>query len=62
MGLIVNGTDIAETKEVFFNGTSVDKVFFNGEEVWTEGLPDATFQDVRTVSYTHLTLPKILLV
>ena len=47
MGLIVNGTDIAETKEVFFNGTSVDKVYFNGTEVWTEGLPAATYTDTR---------------
>ena len=53
MGIIVNGTDIAETKEVFFNGTSVDKVFVNGSEVWTEGLPVATFEDVRQHCIDH---------
>ena len=53
MGLIVNGTDIAETKEVFFNGTSVDKVYFNGAEVWTEGLPAATYTDTRRHCVDH---------
>ena len=53
MGLIVNGTDIAETKEVFFNGTSVDKVYFNGTEVWTEGLPAATYTDTRRHCVDH---------
>jgi len=53
MGIIVDGTDIAETKEVFFNGTSVDKVFVNGSEVWTEGLPVATFEDVRQHCIDH---------
>ena len=53
MGLFINGTDISETKEVFFNGTSMDKVFFNGTEVWTEGLPAVTYTDTRRHCIDH---------
>ena len=53
MGLFINGTDISETKEVFFNGTSMDKVFFNGTEVWTEGLPAVSYTDTRRHCIDH---------
>ena len=53
MSVIINGTDIAETKEVFFNGTSMDKVFFNGKEVWTEGFSAVNYSDTRRHCIDH---------
>ena len=53
MGLEFNSTEIVRAKEVFFNGTSVDKVYFNGEEVWEQGLDDVTYTDSRTHCIDH---------
>ena len=53
MGLEFNSTEIDRAKEVFFNGTSVDKVYFNGTEVWEQGLDDVTYTDSRTHCIDH---------
>lgn len=53
MGIYFNGTDIDRTKEVFFNGTSVDKVFFNGTEIWEQGIDDVTYTDTRRHCIDH---------
>jgi len=53
MGLEFNSTDIDRAKEVFFNGTSVDKVFLNGTEIWEQGLDDATYTDSRQHCVDH---------
>ena len=53
MALSINGTDIARTKEVFFNGTSVDKVYLNGEELWEQGLDNVVYTDSRTHCIDH---------
>jgi hypothetical protein len=53
MGIEFNSTDIDRTKEVFFNGTSVDKVYFNGTEIWEQGLDDVTYTDSRQHCIDH---------
>ena len=53
MGIEFNSTDIDRTKEVFFNGTSVDKVYFNGAEIWEQGLDDVTYTDSRQHCIDH---------
>jgi len=53
MALEFNGTDIDRAKEVFFNGTSVDKVYFNGTEIWEQGIDDVTYTDTRTHCIDH---------
>ena len=53
MGLEFNSTEIVRAKEVFFNGTSVDKVYFNGEEVWEQGLDNVTYSDSRQHCVDH---------
>ena len=53
MALEFNSTDIDRAKEVFFNGTSVDKVYFNGAEIWEQGLDNVTYTDTRTHCIDH---------
>ena len=48
-----------------WNGISVEKVFVgfaNYKKLWADPVMQKTFRNFVTVSYTHLTLPTILLV
>lgn len=36
MGIIVNGTTISNFKQVYFNGTQIDTVYFDGTKVYGE--------------------------
>lgn len=53
MGLSFNSTGIARNKEVFFNGTSVGRVYFNGTEVWRHRLDPVTYTDTRRHCIDH---------
>ena len=53
MGLSFNSTEITRNKEVFFNGTSVGRVYFNGTEVWRHRLDPVTYTDSRKHCIDH---------
>lgn len=53
MGLSFNSTGIARNKEVFFNGTSVGRVYFNGTEVWRHRIDPVTYTDTRKHCVDH---------
>ena len=50
MGLDINGTNIATSKEVFFNGTSMGAVYFNSSQVWRRS---QTLTDTRVWCIDH---------
>ena len=50
MGLNFNGTTIAATDDVYFNGTAMDKVYLNGTQVWRKSI---TLTDTRTWCIDH---------
>jgi hypothetical protein len=50
MGLNFNGTDIAQSDEVFFNGTSMGAVYLNGTKLWNR---EQVLTDTRTWCIDH---------
>ena len=50
MGININGTTIATTDDVYFNGTAMDKVYIDGSQVWRKSI---TLTDTRTWCIDH---------
>jgi len=48
MALYFNGTEISQSSDVYFNGTSLTEVYFNGTLVWSKGTAGCVTCDYAT--------------